>query len=172
MMDVFEGLYPRGRTLTGAGGKCEEEETAERSCCAQSAIPPILHPPVPFSVGRSRRVRRIRKKILKLNLGRRSVVDRKVLWFCLSFSLPYFSSFFSLMSNKWNQSFPSQDCFACDSDCKGFPYLYPWAFSHFLLLSCWGGRVSKQLGRCLAASQGQLFSCSYDIPLITEIFCK
>lgn len=86
MMDVFEGLYPRGRTLTGAGGKCEEEETAERSCCAQTAIPPILHPPVPFRVGRSRRVRRIRKKILKLNLGRRSVVDRKVLWFCLSFS--------------------------------------------------------------------------------------
>lgn len=35
-------------------------------------------------------------------------------------------------------------------------YLNPWALpSHFLPLSCWGGGVREQLGRCVATGQAQ-----------------
>lgn len=61
---AFEGLYPSGRTLAGAAGKCEEEEAAERSSPTQTAIPhsPSSSSTCPTWVGGSRRVRTLGKK--------------------------------------------------------------------------------------------------------------
>lgn len=95
---TMEQFVFKGRTL-GERLLLEQQESVRKKKQQRGAVmhrlqSPILHPPVLLEVGESRRVRRLRRKELKLNLGRRSGVDRKVLWFYLSFSLPYFSSFF------------------------------------------------------------------------------
>lgn len=81
---LWEGLSLEQQESVG-GGRSSREEQLCTDC-----TPSILHPPIPLGVGGSRRVRRFWKKGLKLNLRGRPVVEGKVFWFCLSFSLPYF----------------------------------------------------------------------------------